>query len=120
MNILLIGQPGRFRDGLEAVLAAHPQIQTITCAANISEGLNVGREQQRPLLILLDGNQMSCDNLALIKRKNHPDTHWLFIADTLQQQEAAYASGADAVLLRGFSMASLQTTLSSFVQPIPA
>ena len=120
MNILLIGHLGRFRDGLEAVLAAHSQVQTICCADNISVGLTMLWREQRPFLILIDGNQIELEPIDTIKQYSHSKLPLIFIADTLHQQEAAYAAGADAVLLRGFSKDSLYSTLNSFVHRIPA
>ncbi len=120
MNILLIGHSGRFRDGLEVVLAAHPQVQTIRCVDNITAGTTVLWEEQRPLLIIVDGNHSELESLDNFKHYSQPEPPWIFIADTLQHQEAAYAAGADAVLLRGFSKATLKTTLNRFTHPIPA
>ncbi len=120
MNILLIGHPGRFRDGLETVLAAQDQTKTIRCVDNISAGATVLWGSQRPYLILIDGEQIEFESLDIIQTHSHPKPPWIFIADTLQQQEAAYSAGAAAVLLRGFSKATLQTTLNRFTQPIPA
>lgn len=120
MNILLIGHSGRFRDGLEVVLAAQPQVQTIRCADNISAGATVSWGEQRPFLIIIDGQHIELESLGQIKQYPLSKPPWIFIADTLQHQEAAYAAGADAVLLRGFSKATLKTTLNSFTHPIPA
>jgi DNA-binding NarL/FixJ family response regulator len=107
-SALIIARPGRLRDGLQTVLAAMPQIETVDRADDLRSALRMAAEHQ-PALVLLNTdliNGQTRETLEQIRAKSS-GARCIVLADDVQQQQRAKAVGADDVLLRGFSVTEL-------------
>ncbi len=103
-QVLIIGMPGRMQEGLRTLLNAIPQfdVKDSRCENWPPTELLAG---DVPDLVLLDFGlpaQEAIQDLEWIK-SNWTSTRCLVLANTVRQQIAAKAAGADGVLLRGFS-----------------
>ncbi len=120
---LIAARPGRMRDSLGAMLAAMPQIDTMIQADSDAAALQMIKEQH-PALVLLDTNLYHQECIPVLAKRvsavtkqipalveqikaQQPETRCLVLADNIQQQLAAGAAGANGVLLKGFSTATL-------------
>jgi DNA-binding NarL/FixJ family response regulator len=105
---LVAARPGRVRDGLQALLAAIPQIEIIGHADDGASALECVAEH-KPALVLLDTNLPDGQVWTVLKqiKMRCPQARCLIISDTSQQRQAAKAAGADGVLLKGFLAAEL-------------
>lgn len=106
---LIVARPGRMRDGLQALLAAMPQVERINLADDSTAALEMISGQQ-PTLVLLDSNPLNDGQVwtALEQIKAlHPQTRCLVLVDNGRQEQRAQATGADGVLVKGFSTAEL-------------
>ncbi len=106
--ILVAARPGRVRDGLQALLAAIPQIKMI---GHADDGVSVLERvaEHKPALVLLDTNLPDGEVWAVLRqiKIRCPQARCLIMSDTGQQRRAAKAAGADGVLLKGFLAAEL-------------
>ncbi len=115
---LIIAEPGRVRDGLQALLTAIPQMGRVEQAGDTSSALRTIRKQQ-PTLVLLDFSLIGDDLRTLLKRikAESPQTQSLVLVDDAEQQQEAKASGADRVLIKGFTAEKLIETIGRLLPP---
>ncbi len=122
LSVMIIGPPGRLRDGLRAVLEAVVEITWLRFAADCQTAAAYLIEK-RPELVIVDGEISGLNDFDKVCSilKSTRNSHSLFIANSLSQRSMAYAKGADAVLLHGFSVCNLRDTLYALfrVQPTP-
>src|SRR5262245_12563564 len=112
--ILIIAQPGRRRASLAAVLKPLSPIQLVDPVADglatVQARLEAGR-----CLVLLDAalpGEQSWQWLGWIEQ-GWPHVPCLLLVEDLQQGQQAQQHGADQVLLKGFAMAELLTTIAA-------
>jgi DNA-binding NarL/FixJ family response regulator len=105
---LVAAQPGRMRDGLRTLLAAMPLIDGIEQADDGASALRMIAER-RPTLVLLDTNLPDDEVWVVLRRikAQRLQTRCLVMADTSQQRQTALVTGADGVLIKGFSTREL-------------
>ncbi len=108
ISTLIAARPGRVRDGLQALLAAIPQIEMIGQADDGASALKSVVEH-RPALVLLDTNLPGNEVWAVLRqiKAQWPQARCLIMSDSGQQRRAAQAAGADGMLLKGFLAAEL-------------
>ena len=109
---LLVTGPGSLQNGLVAMMTTMPQIQAVLVAEEASRALRMMADH-RPALVLLDTMLPGNEAGAVLKeiKTRWPSTHFIILADDVQQQQEAKAAGADAVLIKGFPAAKLTATI---------
>jgi len=112
ISTLVAARPGRVRDGLQALLAAIPQIEMIGQADDGASALKSVVEH-RPALVLLDTNLPGNEAWVVLRqiKAQWPQARCLIMSDSGQQRRAAKAAGADGMLLKGFLAAELVATI---------
>ena len=111
-SALIVAEPTRIRDGLRALLKAVPQIEGVGQVDDVSSALNI-IQNDPPALVLLNSN-LSGNPVQTILRQiklECPQIRCIVLADNVRQQRIAITSGADDVLLAGFSAVRLFTTI---------
>ena len=100
---LLAAKPGRVRDGLQALLAAMPQIETIELANDSASALRM-IARHWPALVLLDTNLPANGVWTVLEqvKTRWPQVRCLILTDNNRQRHMAQAIGADAMLIKGF------------------
>ena len=105
--VMIIGQPSRTYDGLQALLSAVSQIRVVGMGMDVRSASKNSAECQ-PALVLIDGdltNGKAPDAIRQI-RSTWPAARCLVLASSVQTLLEARNAGADRVLLKGFSTAS--------------
>ncbi len=109
---LIVAKPGRVCDGLQALLTAIPEIG---CVEQMDEASSVPRliTERRPDLVLLEFSLTAEELSTILKRikAESPQTRCLVLADDAQEKRVAEASGADEILIKGFSAQRLIETV---------
>jgi len=102
--VLLVTNPGRIRDGLRALLRTIPQIGTIYQATDGSSATQI-ISKNHPALVLWESSLFKNDMHRISNRLKTvpPETRCILLIDNLRQQAMAELTGADTVLLSGFS-----------------
>ncbi|MBC8263420.1 MAG: response regulator transcription factor [Anaerolineales bacterium] len=118
--VLIAAPPGWWRDGLQAIVRAMPQIQGVDRADDGPSALRMMAEHA-PAVVLLDtdlfGNEVS-EVLRQIKAK-WPQTRCIVLMTSHSQQlRAVNQAGADAVLVKGFLTTTLIETLEKLLSSI--
>ena len=106
-SILVLAEPSRMRDGLQALLETLWQgpILTGSDTAIISKAIT----ETDQAVVLLDAalaNVNVCDTLHWLKT-TYPKLTCVALVDHIHQEQLAKTAGADAVLLKGFSTEQL-------------
>ena len=118
VSALIVAQPGRLRDGMQALMRAVPRIKYVN---QVDDGPSAVTEiaEHTPSLVLLDTDlpdDAAWKTLQQIKT-GWPEILCILIAGTDWQRKEAKASGADAVLVKGFTLATLAETIAQLVPP---
>lgn len=110
--VLIAARPGLIRDGLQAVLAAMPQIEMMDPVDDGPSALKKMAEHQ-PALVLLDTNLPDDQVWTLLQqiKARWPQIQCLILADSGRQQQTAQAAGADGVLIKGFPTKELYASV---------
>jgi len=106
LPVLIVAQPGRARDGLQALLMAKTQVRIVGLAKDVPSALDLAAEHH-PELVLLDSS--ACDG-SISDAVNQIEVKWpearcLVLVSSVCQQQAARTAGAEGVLLKGFRAA---------------
>jgi DNA-binding NarL/FixJ family response regulator len=111
-HTLIVARPGSLRDGLRALIAAIPQIGIVDEADDISSASRIAIEH-RPTLVVLDSDTAGGEIWLTVRRAKAlwPQAECIFLANDVQQHQAAEAASADAALLKGFPAARLVATI---------
>jgi DNA-binding NarL/FixJ family response regulator len=114
--VLIVAHPGRIRDGLRALLRAIPEIGTVL-QANDSPSASQIIAEYHPDLVLIDSKLVSSDTQSMPKKIKamSPETRCILLVDNLQQQAIADGTGADTVLLSGFSAWEFMVTVEKLL-----
>ena len=118
ISVVVIGAPGRLRDGLLLMLSSFPSVQVVGSTDAPVEARKILTE--RPVnLVLLDGDCANGEAAAWLKelRTQWPQTGCLFIGGSTRQLVAARAAGADAVLMRSFQIEDLSAAIERIIRP---
>ena len=110
--VLIVAQPCRLCDGLQAILRATPGIQEVYQACDGESALRmIG--PHRPALILLDAGLPDGAAWELLRRlkAEHRHLKCVILVDSSRQQRQARDAGADAVLMKGLPAAMLFETV---------
>jgi DNA-binding NarL/FixJ family response regulator len=111
---LLVAKPGLMRNALTAYLRAMPGV-TVDTVGELSDTVLPVVLQRHPNAVILDAD-VTDDLLTLLGQLHaqQPNLNYIVLADSVAQQEAALAAGADYALLKGFLDERLgQAVLSS-------
>jgi DNA-binding NarL/FixJ family response regulator len=102
--VVIVAQPGRVRDGLQALLMAMPQIQIVGLANDLPSALTITVERA-PDLVLLDADLQNGGYATALGQIKHrwPETRCLVLTNSVHQCQEARSAGADEALLKGFS-----------------
>ena len=106
-SVLIVTQPGRIQEGLQALLKTMSQIKIIGQVDNSATALKMMIENQ-PDLVLLATNLPNDEAWQILERlQSMSRTCCLVLTHTNYEKRQAEMMGADAVLLIGFPAANL-------------
>ena len=103
---LVVSSPGDLQNGLLALMTTIPPINAVLVAEDIKSALRMV-ENHQPTIIILELS--SCQVLATINeiKTQWPRIHLIVLVNDIIQSKDAEASGADSVLIKGFSAQKL-------------
>lgn len=116
ISVLIIARPGRFRDGLSALVSAIPYVDRIYHepggAAVLKRVL-----RYRPALVIwdMDVHGQEINTLLPALRDQIPDTVSLVLVEDVSQEKLLKRAGADAVLIKGIHADKLLTTIEALL-----
>ncbi len=120
MRVLIADYEVRTRRGLQALLAAWPQIEVVSEAANGAETVQLVEECRPdvvlmgiPLLFAAQRVTREMDGLDAIRliKSQQPQVRIVVLAMYATQRAAALAAGANAFLLKGCPAQDLQDAI---------
>jgi DNA-binding NarL/FixJ family response regulator len=109
---LVVAPPGRLRDGWQALLLATDPISDVRQTDGASSALEVV-ESRAPELVLLDADALGETAWVLLNqiKVKAPQCRCIALICSARQRPRALASGADAVLIKGFPAARLSAAV---------
>lgn len=115
-SVLVLADPGFFRDGLITILQSHPRVGSVEAAAVID--LLAGRGPAQAEIILLDCS-MSRPSPAVIQdiRSQYPNGLLIAIVASSHQIPNAVKYGATTALVEGFSNQALFDLIRDLTLP---
>ena len=124
VHVLIVDHEAHTRQGLQALLAAWPQIEVVGAAANGVEAVQLV-EQYRPDVALIDmpmparSGAEGMDGLEAIRliKSQWPQVRIVVLAMYATRRAAALAAGTDAFLLKGFPAQDLLDAIANHVHP---
>jgi DNA-binding NarL/FixJ family response regulator len=126
VQVLIVDHEGHSRQGLQALLAAWPQIEVVGAAANGVEALQL-LKKYRPEVALIDiplpaparSGAEGMDGLETIRLINSqwPQVRIVALAMYATHRAAALAAGTDAFLLKGCPAQDLMDAIVNHVHP---
>jgi DNA-binding NarL/FixJ family response regulator len=108
MKLLIVAEPGRLRDGLQALLDSFRALQPAVVLDDSRSAL-LSIRNGWPDLVILDYHvfgEATPDFVRAI-RQARAQVYCIVVADRLGQFQPMLDAGADEVLLKGFSAAEL-------------
>ena len=114
---LIVARPGPLRHSLQTLITTLPQIEIVAEAKNTSALLRMGVQVQ-PDLVLIEADLPDNGVQETIKqiRREWTHTRSIVLVETAQQQQAAVAAGADAVLYKGYRANRLIKLIEALLQ----
>ena len=126
VQVLIVDHRAPTRQGLQALLAAWPQIEVVGAAANGVEAVQL-EEKYRPDVALIDipmpaparSGAAGMDGLEAIRRikSQWPQVRIVVLAMYATHRAAALAAGTDAFLLKGCPAQELLDAIANHVHP---
>jgi DNA-binding NarL/FixJ family response regulator len=120
LSVLMVTQPGRVQEGLQAVLTGTFQIQTVD---RTQDGTSTMTRLAacHPDLVVLDADLPDLNIPSILRyiKKKRIKTRCLVLTDTLEQLAAAQTAGADSALLKGFSTEELSAVIQGLLGQNP-
>jgi DNA-binding NarL/FixJ family response regulator len=116
VDVLIVAQPSRFRDGLKAIVQALTWVERV---GTVEQWTAVSEYVQlyQPAIVIFDMNDL--DPITWMEagflRASCQKTKCISIIDRAQQRSLAQAMGTDAILLRGFSTELLYSTMRTLI-----
>ena len=115
-TVLLIAKQGRVRDGLRALLCAIPEVDVVDqpCDGAFSADLMA---EHNPALVLVSCSLHEKGTWNALKhmRARRPKVRFLVLVDDVKQQQLAWNTGADQVLIKGTSAEKLAETVKQLL-----
>jgi len=109
---ILIVNPGRVRESLQAILKANDLIDIVGIAGG---GLSASKQiiSSNPEIVVLDGNLAEDEALEIILwlQSNYPNVKTLILVENNLQRNILLAGGADFVISKGFLSEQLADTI---------
>jgi DNA-binding NarL/FixJ family response regulator len=104
LSVLVYAQPDRMSDALLSLLSGMQMIKEIDRIQEPREAINMVRQKKTDLVLLdmVSGEEKMQSFIPALKRAN-PNVYCLSVVDTVRLGKISQQSGADHVLLRGFS-----------------
>ena len=114
VQVLIADDEVHTRQGLQALLAAWPEIKVVGAAANSVEAVQLV-EKCRPDVALMDILEPVVDGLETIRliKRLQPQVRIVVLTMYTAHRAAALAAGADAFLLKGCPAQDLLEAISS-------
>ncbi len=114
---LIVMQPGRVREGLEALVTTVPSIDIIGRAEQRSSALEMVA-RSRPQLVVLDWDLPGVDVVGLLGdiKKAGAGTACIILADRPGDQLQMRAAGADVVLAKWYRASKLLAVIKRLTQ----
>jgi len=100
---LVVSSSGSFQDGLLALMTTTPQISVVLVAEDANSALRMV-ENHQPALIILDKSLIKGQDVIKQIKAQRPHIHLIVLVEDIAQQQEAETSGADSVLIKGFSV----------------
>lgn len=102
-TVLILAKPGELRDGIEALLAAVPQVDSVYCRSNVDVSGSQLAKLGADLLVFnsTKTDQTVNDQLRQIKQRL-PSIKVLTIVDTEQAKTKMDNTYSDLTLVKGF------------------
>ena len=126
VHVLIFDHAARTRQGLQALLAAWPQLEVVGAAANGVEAVQLA-EKCRPDVALIDipmpepawGGAEGTDGLEAIRliKSRWPRIRVVVLAMYATRRAAALAAGTDVFLLKGCPAQDLLDAIENHVHP---
>jgi DNA-binding NarL/FixJ family response regulator len=126
VHVLIVDHDAHTRQGLQALLAAWPQIDVVGAAANGVEAVHLVKKY-RPDVALLDipmpvsvgSGAAGPDGLEVIRliKSQWPQVRIVVLAMYATRRAAALAAGTDAFLLKGCPAQELLDAIENHVHP---
>ena len=126
VHVLIVDHEAHTRQGLQALLAAWPQIEVVGAAANGVDAVQLV-EKYRPDVALIDiptpapatSGAEGIDGLEAIRRikSQWPQVRIVVLAMYATRRAAALAAGTDAFLLKGCPAQDLLDAIVNHVHP---
>jgi len=116
MQVLIVAESGRLREGLQAILDSFLVLETVSTMEDGPAALEAIRSEQ-PDMVILDADlfgEDTTDWVAAIKQEWH-GVRCLVVAGRLAQFQPLLEAGADKVLLKGFSAAELRSGMEQLL-----
>jgi DNA-binding response OmpR family regulator len=112
VSALVVMAPGRLQAGLLALLDSLPGLQTVYHADDIAAA-GGALTRAAPQLLILDWDLWNPEAEALLRaaRAQAPHLYCLSLVGGESQQAAAWKAGAEAVLVKGFSVRDLEAVV---------
>jgi len=103
---LVVSSPGSLQNGLLALMTTIPQISSVLVAEGTEATLRMV-ENHQPALIILELSLPKVQEIIKQIKKQWANIHLILLAEDIAQQKEVEISGADTVLLKGFSAQKL-------------
>jgi DNA-binding NarL/FixJ family response regulator len=119
MTVLIVASPGRWRDGLQAVVGALPQIRSVGKADDVPSALGAIAEHP-PATVLLDAGLLEDDGCSALQRMHStcPDMWRIVLVNSARDRRRVLMAGADAARAKGFSMPLLANTVARILKGV--
>ena len=120
MRLMIVAEPGRLRDGLQALLDAFGASEEAVVVDGGPSALEAIRNGQ-PDLVILDSYLLGVATADFVRaiKQERAQVYCVVVADRLGQFKAILDAGADKVLLKGFSAAELSEVVEQALGRAP-
>jgi len=111
---MIVASPGLLREGLRAALNALWCLEIVGEADTVAHAVAMAHD---PALVLLSGQGPENDNPAAIRaiKSRWPAARCVVLVETVAQQQAAIAAGADQAPIKGIRPARLLRCIEGLV-----
>ena len=110
--------PGPLMDSLKALLSTIPQIEQVISLDDATTLLQMVAET-RPRLVLLDYDSVAAEisNILGQTRMQSPDTHYIILVDSIEEQHRVAIAKDVTVLFKGSSPTKLFSAVENVLSP---